>query len=123
MVSSVHSALYGPRTRLFCIALYLSGLQKVDVRGPSDGNGISPSATTKLKTHTFSGDPVSPVSARVLFHDPAVDVAGLGAEVDPDSEDLAGVRGEREDVLLLPDLLQGLLGRAVELELHHVHVV
>ena len=24
----------GPRTRLFCIVLYLSGLQKVDVRGP-----------------------------------------------------------------------------------------
>ena len=63
------------------------------------------------------------ISGGGLFHDPAVYVPCLGAEVDPDSEDLAGVHGEREGVLLLLYLLQGLLCRAVELELHHVHVV
>ena len=47
----------GPRTRLFCIVLYLNELQKVDVRGPLSVErfcvcGIQPSATTKLKTHT-----------------------------------------------------------------------
>ena len=37
----VPTFLRGPRTRLFCIALCLSGLQKVDVRGPHTGAGIN----------------------------------------------------------------------------------
>ena len=48
----------GITTRLFCIVLYLNELRKVDVRGPFTeerlcARGINPSATTKLKTHTF----------------------------------------------------------------------
>ena len=37
---AVPSFLGGPRTRLFCITLYLNELQKVDVRGPHIGAGI-----------------------------------------------------------------------------------
>ncbi len=58
-----------------------------------------------------------------LFHDPPVDVSCFGTEVDPNAEYLAGVLCEREGVLLLLYLLQGLLGRAVGLELHYIHVV
>ena len=58
-----------------------------------------------------------------LFHDPPVDVSCFGTEVDPNAEYLAGVLCEREGILLLLYLLQGLLCRAVELELHYVHIV
>ena len=53
----------GPRTRLFCIALCLSGLQKklmFAVRRASLRTGqqsVRDNKTTKSKTHTFPGDP------------------------------------------------------------------
>ena len=54
---------------------------------------------------------------------PSVNIACPGGEVHPYFEEFAGVRGEREGILPVLDLIQGLFGTAVELELHDVYVV
>lgn len=52
---------------------------------------------------------------------PPVDVACPCGEVDTDQDEFAGICGERRSVLPVLNLLQGVFGRAFELELHDVN--
>ncbi len=58
-----------------------------------------------------------------MFGEPVVDASFFGREVDADGDDFAVVYSPGEVVFLAFDLVEGLLGRLVELQLHDVDVV
>ena len=54
-----------------------------------------------------------------FFYYPLFDIAGFSTEVHPYLKELPSVRSKGKRVMLVMNLLQSLLGRAVQLVFHH----
>ena len=59
---------------------------------------------------------------QVLFHDPSLDIPSIIIKVNPDFEQLSGIRFKWSGVMFRFDLLQGFFGRTFQFEFHHVDV-
>ena len=55
-----------------------------------------------------------------FFYYSLFDIAGFSTEVHPYLKELPSVRSKGKRVMLVMNLLQSLLGRAVQLEFHHI---